>query len=54
MLLNYTRQHISVSTDTISREMKKMPNLIRDSFVFHVSFENGTSILPSEKDPLLA
>lgn len=32
----------------------KLVNLIRDSFVFHASFENGTSILPCEKDPLLA
>lgn len=33
---------------------EKLANLILGSFVFHVSFENGTSILPSEKDPLLA
>lgn len=33
---------------------EKLADLILHSFVFHVSFENGTSILPSEKDPLLA
>lgn len=33
---------------------EKLANLILDAFVFHVSFENGTSILPCEKDPLLA